>query len=565
MNALSSDIRYHNYLYYDKAKPEISDAEYDHLFARLLQLEECFPELIATDSPTRNVGSGVADDLQKVEHVKPMISLSSTVGPDATEALLKRIAAFGNVVLLVQPKVDGLPVELTYVSGRLVSAATRGDGRFGTDVTKRVREIEGVPHQLNGTVPVSVVVRGEVYADLQLLEKLRKNSSSENDSLSSHPRHITAGALQARTSDTSVVATLRFFLFELVNCKPTDGGNDCGCQSDREALTLLSEWGFSVDTGHTKKAESLKEIRDVYHTYLETRSKQPFAMDGIVIKVDNLLLRRELGEGARAPFWAAAWKFPPESARTRIIKIHWSVGRTGRRTPVAEVVPVRLGGALISRVSLHNATEMSRLNIAAGDNVEIALVGDVIPRIVEVVRRAAQNNPEFVPSEKQDQVIDACLSNSAECRGQFLAKLTYFASKSGLSIKGLGSGRLGKLVEAGLVSDFPSLFTLDAKTVAAVPGFGMETARHLTAAIRSAGQSDSFRIVIALGVSGVGHKTVQRLSKQFASVDLLLAAGHKHLESLSVGDARAAKNIRLFFSSPGGSELLAKFRELGIL
>jgi len=556
MTTLGNDIRYHNRLYYEKAQPAISDAEYDRLFARLVQLEECFPVLAAADSPTRKVGDGFGGGTQKVKHEQPMISLTSATGPKAVEALLKRVVAAGEVPLLVQPKVDGLPVELIYDAGRLVSASTRGDGRFGENVTERVREIQGIPHQLTGLFPDRVVVRGEIYVDLRLLQNYRAGSAAEK--YARHPRHVAAGVLKAQKPDSAVVATLRLFPFELV----TTGS----VRSDREALALLSEWGFPVSFEQTRPVQTFAEVQAVYHAYLANRDHQPFAMDGIVVKVDDLSLRHRLGAGERAPFWAAAWKFPPDTARTRILKIIWTVGRTGCRTPVAEVSPVRLGGVQVTRVSLHNAAEITRLGIETGDQVVVALVGDVIPQVLEVVGRIPRE-PGSVAAVTQvsEPPLDACLHDSPVCREQFLSRVTYFVSKSGLAVKSLGKGRLQKLIEAGLVTDLPSLFLLKREAVAAVPGFGPETAQRVTAAIRAAGHPSLFRFVTAIGIPGVGLKSAQRLARQFTSLAALLAAEQKQLANLSTTDLRATKIIQKFFLSPGGQELLVKFREQGIL
>ena len=564
MVTLGNDIRYHNQLYYEKAQPAISDAEYDRLFASLVRLEGCFPALVAADSPTRTVGGGVDGGTRMVQHERPMLSLLSATGPEAVAALLKRVAAAGEVQLLVQPKVDGLPAELIYEAGRLVSASTRGDGRFGEEVTERVREIQGIPHQLSGNFPVRVVVRGEVYADLPLLKNYWAETAPDKDATPRHPRHVAAGVLKARKPDPAALATLRLFPFELVNSGSVGGSVGSSLGSDRAALQLLLDWGFPVAFEQTRPVRTFAEVQAIYRTYLTNRDQQPFAMDGIVVKVDDLSLRQRLGEGEHAPFWAAAWKFPPDSARTRVLDIRWTVGRTGRRTPIAEVVPVRLGSVLVSRVSLHNDADISRLDIAIGDQVVVVLVGDVIPQVLEVVGRVARNpNSGAALGQVPKPALDACLHDSPVCRNQFLAKAVYFVSKSGLNIAGLGRKRLQKLVEAGLVVDLHSLFELKAEAVATVPGFGTETARRLTVAIRAAGRSGSFRLVTALGIPGVGPKAVQSLARQFTSLDVLLTAEQEQPTSLSATDTRAVKIIRSFFQLPGGQELLVKFRERG--
>lgn len=555
MTSLANDIRYHNKLYYEKSQPQISDAEYDRLFASLVHLEECFPALVAANSPTRLVGSGAGTGT--VKHEQPMLSLSSATGPEAVEALLERVASEGNVQFLVQPKVDGVPVELRYESGRLVSASTRGDGHSGEDVTQRVREVVGIPHKLLGTYPERVVVRGEIYGDLRLMRNYMTGPTAEKYAT---PRHLAAGVLLAQKPDPAAVALLRLFPFELVGA--VSGGGST--RSDRTALALLATWGFPVDVKQTHTVLTFAEIRAAYRAALASRAQQPFAMDGIVVKVDDLSLRQRLGVGERAPFWAAAWKFPPDTALARVRRIHWTIGRTGRRTPIAEIEPVHLGGVRVTRVSLHNAAEFVRLDIGAGDLVVVALVGDVIPRVLEVVSRSGRTGQYNVPVPVQ-KPENACLSDSPVCRNQFLARLVYFVSKSGLDIPGLGRSSLKKLVEAGLITDIPSLFLLKATAVADVPGFGPERARRLTVAIRSARHAAPFRIITALGISGVGPKTVQRLARQFATVEELLAAGRESRTALAPADARAVNRIRSFFTSPAGEELLLKFHELGIM
>lgn len=558
MTVLAADIRRHNQLYYEKAQPEISDAEYDRLFGRLVELEGCFPGLAAADSPTQTVGSSRAGEAPKLQHLQPMLSLSSATGPEAVEVLLKRVAEFGDVQILVQPKVDGVPVELTYIAGRLLSAATRGNGRFGEDVTQRVREIEGIPQQLMGSFPERLVIRGEVYADLLLLTSYTSHEAADKYAV---PRHLAAGVLQSVKSNPAATAVLRFFPFQLVS-----SSRDDSLRTDRAALQLLAEWGLPDSLAQTSTVRTFAEIQAVYHAFLAGRAQQHYAMDGIVVKIDDLFLRNRLGEGARAPFWAAAWKFPPDSAITTVRTIRWSVGRSGKRTPIAELVPVHIGGVLVRRVSLHNHAEMNRLHIASGDQVVIGLVGDVIPQVLGVVGRSGgAAAPVVSPVHVSPQPFGTCLHDSPACHEQFLAKAVYFTSKSGLDIKGLGRKRLQKLIAAGLITDLPSLFLLKTSDVAAVPGFNLASAQRLTEAIRGAAHADSFRFVAALGIAGVGPRSVHRLSRQFNSLQDLQAAEQDRLAVLTAGDRRAANAVRSFFDSPDGAELQRAFRKLGML
>ena len=553
---LRQEIRHHDELYYQKLKPVLSDARYDALFAELVRLERCFPALASADSPTARVGGGSGSEALTLRHERPMLSLTSSIGPEAIEALLHRVATEGIPPrLLVQPKVDGLPVELIYQSGRLISAATRGDGRYGEDVTARVRKITGIPQTLSGSYPARVAVRGEIYADVALMAAAAGTATEAYAT----PRHFAAGTLRSRDPAPLALAALRLFPFELV-----DAAEVIGVSSDLAALTRLADWGFPVRLEFTRPVAGLDQIRAFYEEYRASRERHPFAADGIVVKLDDLSLRRRLGEGARAPFWAAAWKFPPATASTVVRAIRWQVGRTGKRTPVAEVDPVSLAGVRVSHVSLHNAEFLARLGITAGDRVVIALVGDVIPQVREVENAGggarADNQADQASAAPEAPALDACLSDAPGCRAQFLARAVHFVSRAGLNIPGLGRGRLQKLVQAGLVPDLPSLFRLKAQEVAAVAGFGPTAARRLTEAIRRVGRPEPFRLVTALGIPGVGPAAAKRLARQFGSLDGLLSTGDG-----DKGGGAAMESVRGFFATRGGAELLAGFRELGLL
>jgi len=561
VTGLRQEIRHHDELYYKSLHPEISDAQYDRLFAELVHLEQCFPAVSATGSPSQAVGSDTGSNSPKLRHDRPMLSLTSAIGPEAIAALLQRAAAAGTPPrLLVQPKVDGLPVELIYLAGQLASAATRGDGHFGEDVTARVRKITGIPQSLSGSFPPRVAVRGEIYADLGLMALANEAAPEPYAS----PRHFAAGTLRSQDPAPFALAALRIFPFELVNAE-----EGVGAASDLAALKKLAEWGFPVRLDLTWQVQTLEQIRSLHQQYLSNRGGYPFAADGIVVKLDDLAERRRLGSGARAPFWAAAWKFPPSTATTLVRAIRWQTGRTGRRTPVAEVDPVSLGGVRVSHVSLQSTETVARLGIASGDRVLVALVADVIPQVQEVLAKGPRVPDATAPPPVRSEP-DACLADTPDCRAQFLARATHFVSKAGLNIPGLGHGRLLKLMEAGLVTDLPSLFRLKSEEVSAVAGFGARSARRLTAAIGRLGRPLSFRLVAALGIPGVGPAAEQRLARQFGTLNALLGKGlgdqkveGKGQEDQSGGNA--AESVRSFFSTQGGAQLLADLRQLGLL
>jgi len=554
MAHLAEEIRFHNDLYYKSFRPVISDADYDRLFAELLQLEQCFPALAAADSPTSSVAKDSGANGSSLRHERPMLSLNSSTSLVAVEALLHRAAATQiKPRLLVQPKVDGLPVELIYRSGRLVSAATRGDGHLGADVTERIKTIPGIPLQLTGAFPPRVTVRGEIYADRGLIAKAAGRGMKGYAT----PRHFAAAALKAKHPVPLAVAALRLFPFELVNAEQS-----AVAATDLAALGMLAVWGFPVRLDLTLQAQDLDEIRAAYQTYLAQRGVQPFAADGIVVKIDDLSLRRTLGEGSRAPLWAAAWKFPPETARTAVREIRWKAGRTGHRTPVAEVDPVMLGGVLVRRVTLHNSQTAQRLCIAAGDRVEIALVGDIIPQVQEVQR---QDGSAACPDSASggtaaESGMAACLSDTPGCREHFLARAVHFVSRAGLNVPGLGPGRLRKLIASGLVHDLPSLLRLKTEEVATVSGFTPQSAQRLTEALKQVGRPEQIQLLKALGIPGIGPVAAKRLVKEFGTLDELLSSPDERQDG-----GVAAQKVRKFFQTPQGQELLRGLREVNLL
>jgi DNA ligase (NAD+) len=550
LTELTVQINHHNHLYYEKAQPSISDAHYDRLFAELLRLEACFPALAQADSPTRRVGSAVDGGRAKRAHYRPMLSLEGAAGPEAVEAMLRRLDRRGGVSdLLIQPKVDGLPVELVYVKGRLVSAATRGDGLQGEDVTARVRQIKGIPQALSGVSPARVVVRGEIYADRQVLAT--SPPGSRNEAYASE-RHLAAATLRAQYPDPHALAALRFFTFEWVN------SDFKTVPSDHQSLRRLASWGLPVALEHSRPARTMAQVRESYQRYLAERQSLPFAMDGLVVKVDDLRLRRQLGEGSRAPLWAAAWKFPPVTARSQVLAIHWRVGRTGRRTPVATIEPVLLAGVRVSRVSLHSAAEVARLGIAVGDPVIIALAGDAVPQVLQVIGKEPQT---AVLLSVPPPPVDACLIPEEGCREQFLARAVHLASPSGLDIAGLGRGRLQKLLDAGLLTDLPSLFHLQVQDIIGIPGFGTRSAEQLVEAIASAREPDWPRLISALGIPGVGPATVRALTAQFPDLEALMQAEESELVMGAGVSAATAANIRAFIRSAKTEELLRVFQD----
>ncbi|PKN12702.1 MAG: NAD-dependent DNA ligase LigA [Deltaproteobacteria bacterium HGW-Deltaproteobacteria-4] len=554
LEILSAEVLYHNRLYYQELRPVLSDAEYDRLYARLVRLEACFPLLVAADSPTRRVGAEGVDPKLTIAHAQPMLSLTSSADESAVAALLQRVKKVkaGKVLYLVQPKFDGLPVELLYLQGKLVAAATRGDGLRGEDVTAQAQKLGALPQKLRGNYPPRLLLRGEIYA-----RKERQETAPQTAALAAYAtlRHQAVATLRSQDAAPEALAALAFFPFAQLTIADS-------VLSDRDSLRALQEWGFADPLLQTWSAASLAEIRELFATALAQRSQWPFAADGIVVKVDDLTLRRTLGDGSRAPNWAAAWKFPSATVQTTVTEIVWQTGRTGRRTPVATLAPRALAGIQIEHVTLHNADELERLDLIAGDEVLVALSGDVIPQIVAVTKRI----PRRALLAKASSVVvlpHACYSASADCSAQFLSRALHFTSPAGLNIAGLGRGRLQALISAGLVPDLPSLLTLKGEEIAAVDGLGAKTADRIATALQNARHPQPWRLLAALGVESVGPKTLARLQKHYATLGVMTTATAPELASV-IGD-RSGAALSSFFASPAARPQLAAFYRLGLL
>jgi DNA ligase (NAD+) len=554
LETLSAEVLYHNRLYYQELRPVLSDAEYDRLYAKLVRLEACFPLLVSADSPTRRVGSAEIDPKLTIAHAQPMLSLTSSSGEEAVAALLQRVqkVAAGKVLYLVQPKFDGLPVELLYLQGKLVAAATRGDGLRGEDVTTQAQKIPAIPQKLRGDYPPRVLLHGEVYARKQRPESAPLSATAEPYATL---RHQAVATLRNHDATPEALAALAFFPFTHFSASDT-------VLSDRESLRALKAWGFPDPLPQTWRATSLAEIRDLFATALAERSSWLFAADGIVVKVDDLALRRTLGDGSRAPNWAAAWKFPAATALTTVTEIVWQTGRTGRKTPVATLAPITLAGIQVEHVTLHNAAELERLDLIAGDEVQVALSGDVIPQIVAVTRRiprpAVLAGVAVVAAQPDD-----CYRAAPHCSAQFLSRAVYFASPTGLNIAGLGRGRLQSLIASGLVTDLPSLLTLQEEKIVLVDGLGAATATKIATALQNAQHPQPWRLLAALGIESVGPKALARLQKHYATLGAVTIAAAPELASV-IGDRPGAALSR-FLASPAARPQLTAFYRLGLL
>ncbi len=563
---LSDQLRRLSFLYYSQGVSEVSDAEYDRLFAELQNLESDHPELVLADSPTRSVGAPISTSFDPVNHFHPMLSLESKVDFSVVSDLLKRLADAGapDAELLAQPKIDGLSVELVYQEGLLKVGSTRGDGLIGEDITPNLRTIDNIPSHL--PTAEQVVVRGEVFMDREGFLELNRALVEKGQEGFANPRNAAAGSL--RQLDPAVTATrpLRFFPFEMTNA------DELGLTNDREVLADLQAWGFPTypDDQHWGRGPDF--IKEVHAQYEATREELPFEIDGLVVKVADLALRRELGQRTRTPRWAVAWKFPPRQEVTTLKDIAVQVGRTGKLTPVALMMPVDVGGVTVSRATLHNFGRVQELDVRVGDRVRIERAGDVIPQVVEVVEKASPRGEKVEPPKEcpvcKSQVVrpevkgengpepgaNHYCANHLGCPAQLEGALQHFASRGAMDIEGLGKKSVIELRQLGLLTDLPSIYRLKKhkQELESLEGWGQLSTDNLLAAIEVTRHAPLDKFLFALGIPHLGEATARDLAKKFVSLEgVIKAADEEHKKWGIVGLKgrwpSVAKNIVSFF------------------
>ncbi|MFZ5585731.1 MAG: NAD-dependent DNA ligase LigA [Thermodesulfobacteriota bacterium] len=564
---LSAEIRRHDRLYYTQDRPEISDAAYDALLAELQDLEARYPDLLRPDSPTQRVGAAPRTSFAPVTHHRPMLSLESKADPALAQDFLRRLEQAGaaGALLLAQPKIDGLSVELVYESGLFKLGSTRGDGVAGEDITPNLRTVADIPAHLDAA-PALVVVRGEVYMDRAGFDELNRGLVERGQEPFANPRNAAAGSLRQLDPHVTAGRPLKFFPFELVNAA------DLGLASDSESLTRLGRWGFPVGADHLHQGRDLAWMAAVHADYLARRDELPFEIDGLVVKVDDLALRETLGARSRTPRWAIAWKFPPRQEITTVRGIAVQVGRTGKLTPVALLDPVDVGGVTVSRATLHNFEQLARLDVRVGDRVRVERAGDVIPKVVEVERpgqprrellAAPASCPVCATAIVQEGANHRC-QNRLGCPAQVKGALEHYASRAAMDIEGLGEKRIDQLRQAGLLDDLPSLYGLaeHQAELETLEGWGELSAANLLRNIAASRGKPLARFVYALGIPNVGEATARDLANHFGTFEAILNASPAELATVDGVGPVVAQSIREFFDRP---ETLATAQRLAEL
>jgi DNA ligase (NAD+) len=555
LRELRALIRHHDYHYYVKDRPEVSDEAYDALFRELKALEESFPDLATPDSPTRRVAGMVFDRFPSVAHPAPMRSLDS----DREEASLRRFdervrKALGgeNVQYALEPKLDGASIELVYENGGLAQASTRGDGLHGEGVTDNVRTIPSVPLRLAGRGwPDWVAFRGEVLMRVSRFEELNERLLAEGQEPFANPRNAAAGALRQLDPTITAGRPLEVVAYDALVRQPL-------FSTHGDLLDALESWGFQVPE-HRSRAATADEILAYHAGLLARRDDLDVEIDGVVIKLDDLAARERLGATSRHPRWAFAYKFPPRRDVTRILNIVASVGRTGIVTPVAMLRPIELGGVTIGRATLHNRDEVARKDVRLGDLVRIQRAGDVIPQVIERVEEPGRDRgepftmPADCPSCGTPLISRGPFTlcpNGFGCPAQLVGRIVHFASREALDIQGLGEESARAFVARGLVQSLDQIFDLTQDQLMALDGFARKSADNLVWAIRSAATVELSRFLYGLGIPEVGVTVARDLAAHFGTLEALRTASQGDLMAAEGVGPKMAEQIAGFFRDP---------------
>ena len=573
---LREEVRRHDRLYYVENDPEISDAEYDRLFEELEALEEAFPGLRTEDSPTQRVGAEPLDELPTVEHTAPMLSLAS--GREETDLrefhdrVLRGLDADeGDVRYVAEPKLDGASLELVYEDGVLERAVTRGDGRRGEGVTENARTIGSLPLKLRDDerpVPDVLAVRGEVFMRIGDFEALNERLMEEGKDPFANPRNATAGSLRQLDSRITAERPLDLYAYDVLH--PADVPGELGLETQLEVLEALDDWGFPV-VERCEAVEAVEDVLDYHARFAAGRDELDYEIDGVVIKLDDLAARDELGATSRHPRWAYAHKFEPRKEVTEVVHIVPSVGRTGRVTPVAMLRPVDVGGVTVSRASLHNIEQVRELGVREGDRVRIQRAGDVIPQVVEVVEEGEEHDraeafelPDDCPSCGTGLVRRGPYTicpNHFECPAQLAGRIEHFASRDALDVEGLGEEVAKLLVAEELVVQLPDLFEIEADDLVPLEGFAEKSADNLVAAIDEASATGLDRFLYGLGIPEVGSTVARDLARWFGTFEAVRRADGEALQEVDGVGPKMAEGIRAFFEDERTAEILDELEE----
>ncbi len=569
---LVKELNEHNFRYYVQDSPVISDAEYDRLFRQLKELEEQY-EYRLPDSPTQRVGAPPLEKFDKVRHAEPMLSLDNAFSHEEIREfdlrVKKVLKSDSEVEYTVEPKYDGLAMELSYQKGMFVRAATRGDGSEGEDVTQNVRTIKAIPLTIEGMdiIPEEIDIRGEVFIDIAEFENLNKERAKSEEPLFANPRNAAAGSI--RQLDSGITEKRKLHMA----CYGVGAMKGIGFKSQAALNEWLMRHHFPVPLGFTI-AQGIDRVIDAVKHIENERPKLPFEADGAVIKVNDFNLQRELGFKTREPRWAIAYKFPAHQGTTVVEAIIASVGRTGAITPVASLAPVRIGGVTVSRSTLHNWDEIERKDIRIGDTVVVERAGDVIPHIVTVVKEKRTGKERLFPPparcpvcgshvvREEGEVAFRCIG--LNCEAQVLEKIIHYASRGAMDIEGLGDKNVELLYSQGLIRHFNDLYALKKEQLLKLPRFAEKSAQNLIDAIEKSKTARLSRFLFALGILHVGEFAAKQLAKHYEKIEDLYHVKPERIVEIKQMGEKLAGSISGFFSEQENLQTLEKLKKDGL-
>lgn len=574
INELKTKIQRFDYEYYTLARPSVSDYEYDQLMKELEALEAEHPELVTADSPTQRVSGEATKNFPSVKHQFPMLSLSNTYSSADFAGFDNRVKSLLNAhekyEYICELKIDGVAVSLLYENGLLIRGATRGDGTQGDDITNNIRTIRTVPLKIlqSRGFPEKFEVRGEVYMPKDSFAMINEQRAADGEQPFANPRNAAAGTLKLQDAKTVAQRNLDIFCYQFFS-QDEQAGN----KNHDQNLDFLKSCGFPVNP-NWKKCSDIDEVLDYVMHWEQNRAALPYEIDGVVVKINAVEQQKRLGNTAKSPRWAIAYKFKAERAESRIEKITWQVGRTGIVTPVAELAAVQLAGTTVARATLHNPDEIRRKDIREGDYVYIEKGGDIIPKVVEVdsEKRSPQSKPYVIPEKcpacntrlvrVEDEAALRC--PNYYCSDQIKRRIEHFASRGAMDIEGLGSALVELLVDEGLIKDVADIYTLKSTRVAGLQRMAEKSAANLLAAIEKSKTQPLWRLIFALGIPFIGKTAAKMLSAVFNSIHSLREASYEELIAIDGVGEKMARSIAHFFADNKNRLLLKRLEEAGV-
>ena len=567
INELIDKINYHNEKYYNEDSPEISDMEYDNLVKELIKLEEQYPQFKKIDSPTNRVGGKALEKFNQITHKIPMLSLSNAYSESDLKDFDKRVKDMvnGEVEYVVEFKIDGLSVGLTYNNEEFQYGATRGNGIVGEDITQNLMTIKSIPLKIKDNE--EIVVRGEVYISKDNFNKVNEKQEEQGLQIFANPRNLAAGSLRQLDSKLTAKRPLDIFIFNLEHAQ------NHNFKSHSESLEFLKDLGFSVSPNY-KVCKSIEEVIEHIEYWTENRSTLGFEIDGMVIKVNNLEQREAMGYTAKSPRWAIAYKFPAEKKKTKIIDIIVEVGRTGTITPTAVLEPVRLAGTSVSRATLHNEDYIREKDIKINDTVIVQKAGDIIPQVLEVVKEERTgdeidfNMPNSCPvcSEPtvrlEGEAAVKCINIS--CPAQIRRGIIHFASREAMNIDGLGESIITLLLNENIIKDISDLYTINKEDIVSLERMGEKSATNLINAINKSKENDLWRLINGLGIKFIGTKGAKILANSFKDIDKIMDATSSELVNLEEFGETMANSVVQFFKEEKNIKVIEKLKECGL-